>query len=230
MAKANQLTAEPRTRTGRGGARATRRAGRVPGVVYGGEQAALAISLDAREFGMALGRPGFFATLFDLDLGKETHRVLCREVQLHPVKDRPMHADFLRVGAATRIDVEVPVNFVNEEICPGLKKGGVLNVVRHEIELSCRADSIPPAIVIDLSGREIGDSIHISEVGLPEGVQPTISDRDFTIATLAAPTVMPVEEEEVAEEVAPEDAEAVAEGEAPAEGAPAGEEKTAEKS
>ncbi len=229
MAKANQLTVEPRTNTGRGGARATRRAGRVPGVIYGGEQAALAISLDAREFDMARGRPGFFATLFDLDLGKEKHRVLCREVQLHPVKDRPIHADFLRVSAATRINVEVPVNFVNEEICPALKKGGVLNVVRHEIELSCRVDAIPSAIVIDLSGHEIGDSIHISEIGLPEGVQPTISDRDFTIATLAAPTVMPVEEE-VAEEVAPEDAEAVAEGEAPAEDAPADEDKAAEKS
>ena len=229
MAEMSQLTAEPRAGTGRGAARAARREGRIPGVVYGGGGDSQAISLNMREFGVVLGRPGFFATLFELDLGGDKQRVLCREVQFHPVKDNPIHADFLRVSATTRIDVEVPVKFINEEECPGLKAGGVLNVVRHVIELNCRADSIPPEIVIDLSGHEMGTSIHISEVSLPAEVRPTIGDRDFTIATVAAPTVQAVEEEEAAEAEGVEEGEVLAEGEAAAEGeTPADGEKPAE--
>ncbi len=229
MADTSQLSAEPRAGTGRGAARAARRQGRVPAGVYGGGGLSQAISLNTREFGVALGRQGFFATLFELDVGGEKQRVLCREVQFHPVKDNPMHADFLRVSATTRINVDVPVRFINEEECPGLKEGGVLNVVRHVIELSCRADSIPPVILIDLTGREMGTSIHISEVSLPDGVQPTIGDRDFTIATVAAPTVQAVEEEEAAEGEGLEDGEALAEGEEAAEGeTPADGDKPAE--
>jgi len=121
--------------------------------------------------------------------------VLCRDLQLHPVTDRPMHADFLRVTERTQINVEIPVSFENEEESPGLRQGGVLNVVRHVVEVICRAGSIPNEISIDLTGLEIGDSVHISSVSLPDGVKPTI-DRDFTIATIAAPTVAPVEDEE----------------------------------
>ena len=122
--------------------------------------------------------------------------MLCRDLQVHPVTDAPLHADFLRVTEQTLIDVEIAVHFENEEESPGLKMGGVLNIVRHSIEVNCRAGAIPDMVVIDLTGREIGDSIHISEIVLPEGVQPTITDRDFTIATIAAPTVLAAEEEE----------------------------------
>ncbi len=229
MAETSQLGAEPRAGTGRGAARAARHEGRIPAGVYGGGGDSQAISLNTREFGVALGRQGFFATLFELDLGGEKQRVLCREVQFHPVKDNPMHADFLRVSATTRIDVDIPVRFINEEECPGLKAGGVLNVVRHVIEVNCRADSIPPEIVIDLTGREMGTSIHISEVSLPDEVLPTIGDRDFTIATVAAPTVQAVEEEEAAEGEELAEGEALAEGEVAAEGeAPADGKKPAE--
>lgn len=211
------LSAQKRTQMGTGGARALRREGRVPATVYGAKADPVSISVDARTLGIELGKPGFFATLFDIDVDGGKERVLCRDLQLDPIKDSPIHIDFLRVSATSRIDVAVPVHFVNEEESPGLKRGGVLNVVRHEIELSCRADSIPSQIIVDLSGRDIGDSIHISSISLPEGVSATIADRDFTIATVAAPTVV----------VEPEDA-AAAEAEAAAEGgeAAAGEAQT----
>ena len=211
------LSAQKRTQMGAGGARALRREGRVPATVYGAKADPVSISVDARTLGIELGKPGFFATLFDIDVDGGKERVLCRDLQLDPIKDSPIHIDFLRVSATSRIDVAVPVHFVNEEESPGLKRGGVLNVVRHEIELSCRADSIPSQIIVDLSGRDIGDSIHISSISLPEGVSATIADRDFTIATVAAPTVV----------VEPEDA-AAAEAEAAAEGgeAAAGEAQT----
>ena len=200
------LSAQKRTQIGTGGARALRREGRVPATVYGAKADPVSISVDARTLGIELGKPGFFATLFDIDVDGGKERVLCRDLQLDPIKDSPIHIDFLRVSATSRIDVAVPVHFVNEEESPGLKRGGVLNVVRHEIELSCRADSIPSQIIVDLSGRDIGDSIHISSISLPEGVSATIADRDFTIATVAAPTVV-VEPEDAAAE-----AEAAAEG------------------
>jgi large subunit ribosomal protein L25 len=204
MAEATVLTAEARSATGKGAARATRRAGRIPAIIYGDGKEPVTVSLDTRGLRNALNHPGFFSTLYDLDVGGERLRVLARDVQLDPVKDTPLHVDFLRVSAASRIHVEVPVHFINEEASPGLKHGGVLNIVRHEIELSCRADSIPHDIVVDLTGREVGDSIHISDVTLPEGVQPTITDRDFTIATIAAPTVqVEVEPRAAGEEEAP---------------------------
>jgi large subunit ribosomal protein L25 len=135
--------------------------------------------------------------------------VLCRDIQLHPVTDVAMHADFLRVTDRTRIAVEVPVRFLNEEECPGLRAGGVLNIVRHDVELNCRAGAIPSEITIDLANREIGDSIHISEVSLPDGVTPVIDDRDFTIATIAPPNVMETSdaEEDEGEAEAVEEAE-----------------------
>jgi large subunit ribosomal protein L25 len=158
------------------------------------------ITINPTALRIEISKPGFFATLYDIDCDGAKERVLCRDLQLHPVTDAPMHADFLRVTESTRLNIDIAVLFENEEESPGLKGGGVLNVVRHSVEVMCRAGAIPEAIVIDLTGREVGDSIHISEVKLPDGVQPTIDDRDFTIATIAAPTVVVEEEVEEGEE------------------------------
>ena len=209
MAQHIALTAETRAQAGKGAARAIRRNGRIPAVIYGDSKDPLSISLDPRELNRELNKPGFFATLIDISLDGSKNLVLCRDIQLHPVTDVAMHADFLRVTDRTRIAVEVPVHFLNEEDCPGLRAGGVLNIVRHEVELNCRAGAIPSEIAIDLANSEIGDSIHISDVSLPDGVTPVIDDRDFTIATIAAPNVTePSDDEESGGEV---DAEAEAE-------------------
>jgi large subunit ribosomal protein L25 len=183
------LEAQPRDRAGKGAARATRRAGRIPAVLYGDKKAPLTLSLDPKSFVRELSQPGYFSHLVDIKLDGETHRALPRDVQFHPVTDTPLHADFVRVTADTRTHVAVPVAFENHAGSPGLKRGGVLNIVRHEIDVSCRADSIPERIVIDLTDLDIGDSVHISSVKLPEGVRPTTTERDFTVATIAPPTV-----------------------------------------
>jgi large subunit ribosomal protein L25 len=177
-----------------------RRAGRVPAIVYGERQDQQMVSVEARALRRQLTNPRFFSTLCSLHLGSDTIRVLPREVQLHPVSDDPIHADFVRVSSGTTITVEVQVVFLNEDISPGLKRGGVLNVVRREIELICPADAIPAQLELDLATADIGDSLHISQVKLPEGVQPTITDRDFTVATISAPTVSVDEETEEDEE------------------------------
>ncbi len=212
------LNAAERDRAGKGAARAARRAGRVPAIIYGGKGEPLPITLDPAALGVEYDKPGFFSQLFDIEVSGAKHRALCRDVQVDPVSDVPIHADFLRVSAATRINVDVPVVFANEEDSPGLKRGGVINVVRHTVELNCQADSIPAELVIDLAVADIGDSIHISHINLPDGVQPAITDRDFTIATIAAPTVAAEPTDEEGEEG---EAEAV-EG---AEGAEASEEE-----
>jgi large subunit ribosomal protein L25 len=208
MTEVVNLAAEARDRAGKGAARATRREGRVPAVIYGDKKEPLLISLEPRALVRELQRPGFFAKLVDVSLGGETHRTLPRDVQLHPVTDMPLHVDFMRVGAHTQITVDIPVRFVDQEKSPGLKRGGLLNIVRHTIEMVCSADNIPEHIDVSLEGREIGDSIHISAVKLPEGARPTIADRDFTIATLAAPSA--VREEAAAAAAAAATAEAEA--------------------
>lgn len=182
------LSAEVRGRAGKGTARQTRRSGRVPAVIYGGKQTPILISLEKFAFGKVLHQPGFFTHLFDVAVDGATHRVLPRDVQFHPVTDVPLHVDFLRVSADTRVTLMVPCEFTDHEKSPGLKKGGVLNVVRHEIEVECAADSIPEHITISCEGFDLNESIHISAVKLPEGVRPTITDRDFTVATIAAPS------------------------------------------
>jgi len=182
------LKAWPRERTGKGGARAVRRTGKIPAIVYGGGAEPLKISLDANEVQRLLHQPRFFATVFDIEIDGRIEHVLPREVQLHPVTDRPLHLDFVRAAAGARVTVLVPVRFLNEANCPGLKRGGVLNIVRRELELVCPADAIPSEIVADLSGFDIGDSVHIRHVTLPPGVRPTITDRDFTIASIVPPT------------------------------------------
>ncbi|HXV25583.1 MAG TPA: 50S ribosomal protein L25/general stress protein Ctc [Alphaproteobacteria bacterium] len=192
MTQTHQLSVELRARAGKGAARTVRRAGRVPGVIYGGKQEPVLITLDPSELSRELHKIGFFATLFDLKLGGAAHRVLPRDVQFDPVSDKPLHIDFLRVTADSKVVVQVPVEFVNEPKSPGLKRGGVLNVVRHEIELRCLVDAIPRKIVVDLEGLDIGDSIHISHVKLPDNVRPTV-ERDFTVATIASPSAVRAE-------------------------------------
>jgi large subunit ribosomal protein L25 len=196
------LAAEKRDRAGKGAARATRRAGRVPAVIYGGKQEPLLISLDPKLLSKELHKPGFFAKLVDISIDGATHRTLPRDVQFHPVTDQAEHVDLLRVTGDTKITVEVPVVFDNADKSPGLRRGGMLNIVRHEVELLCAADSIPDRIHVDLEGFDIGDSVHISHIKLPEGTRPTITDRDFTVATIAPPTVVKADAEAGAGETA----------------------------
>ncbi len=169
------------------------------------------ISLTPLDLDRQLKSRGFFTKVFELTVDGETHRVLARDLQLDPVTDVPMHVDFMRFGATTRVTVDVQVIFENEEKCPGLRRGGVLNVVRRSVELICLADAIPESLSADLEHLDIGDGVHISNIVLPEGVAPTISDRDFTIATIAAPTLLKTPEEEAAEEAAAEEEAAAAE-------------------
>jgi large subunit ribosomal protein L25 len=215
MADVSSLPARARDRAGKGAARSTRRAGLIPGVIYGNKESALLIAMEPRHLEPQVNKDGFFTRMVDLDIDGKKHRVLPRDVQFHPVTDRPEHVDFLRVSPSTRVTVGVPVRFINENAAPGIKKGGVINIVRHTVDLVCQAEKIPTSITIDLTGREIGDSIHISHVNLPDGVRPQIRDRDFTIATVAAPTVQ-------SEEAAPVAAAATAEGAAAASGAAPG--------
>jgi large subunit ribosomal protein L25 len=186
MPEITSLKAELRERAGKGAARAVRRAGRVPGIIYGDGKEPVTISLEPRELARAIARPGFFATLVDVSVNGTVHRTLPREVQYHPVSDAALHVDFMRVGAGARVTVTVPVAFVNHDRSIGLRRGGILNVVRHGIEVSCSVDAIPDRIVVDLDGLDIGDSVHISALSLPEGVRPTTTERDFTIATIGA--------------------------------------------
>ncbi len=188
MSDMMSLVAEDRTAVGKGAARAIRQAGRVPGVVYGEKKEQLMFSLEARALRKELQKPRFYSTLCNLEIGGKKVRVLPREIQLHPVTDDPVHADFVYVSRGAAVTVEVPVLFLNEDECPGLKRGGVLNVVRREVELVCPADSIPEKIELDLATADIGDSLHYSHAIVPDGVEPTITDRDFTIATIAAPS------------------------------------------
>ena len=187
MSENTSINATLRSRVGKGSARAARRAGRIPAVIYGDKQAPLSIEMEHRVVGKVIHEPGIFGRLLDITVDGDTTTVLTRDIQMHPVTDEPMHMDMLRVGKTSTVAVGVPVEFINHEKAPGLKIGGVLNVVRHEVELNCPAGNIPEKIVVDLDGVKIGDSIHISAIPLPEGAEPTITDRDFTVATLQSP-------------------------------------------
>src|SRR5690606_28599364 len=171
----------------KGSARAVRRDGKVPAVIYGDKQPPLAIALSYKDIFYKIHGGAFLTTIATIDVDGKKIQVLPKDYQLDPVRDFPMHVDFLRVGKNTLVNVNVPVRFLNEEKSPGIKRGGVLNVVRHEVEFNCPANSIPDFIEVDLTGTDIGDSIHISAVKLPKDVKPIITDRDFTIATVAAP-------------------------------------------
>lgn len=221
MAAAKELKAFKRENAGKGAARAERRAGRVPATIYGENQPAAKISVDAVEIGRRIYAGRFLTTVFELDLDGQKTRVIPREFQLDPLKDQPIHVDFQRLGKGSVIRVAVPVNFVNSDQSPGIKRGGTLNVVRHTVEFFAPAESIPEAITADLAGLEINDSLHISAVKLPEGVRPVIRDRDFTIATIV-PSSGYLEEMAAAAQKAKTDAAAAdAAAAAPAGGAPA---------
>ncbi|MFV0643473.1 MAG: 50S ribosomal protein L25/general stress protein Ctc [Sphingomonadaceae bacterium] len=190
MSDALTLPAEKRERAGKGASRALRREGRTPAVIYGGKEAPAAIHVEAKELTRQVNTGHFMNSIVMIELDGKKIRTLPKDVALDPVSDRPFHADFLRLAADAKVDVSVPVAFINEEDSPGLKRGGVLNVVRHELDLVCEADKIPGEISIDVTGLDIGDSIHISHVKLPEGSESAITDRDFTIATVVAPSAL----------------------------------------
>ena len=196
MAETIVLEATARDRAGKGAARAVRREGRVPAVIYGDKKDPQLISLNYRDTWKHIQTGRFLATLVDVDVDGDKVRAIPRDVQFDPVRDFLIHVDFLRLGKGARIAVSVPCNFLNEEESPGIRRGGVLNVVRYDIEVYCPADAIPEEFEVDLTGLDIGDGVHISAVKLPEGIEPTISDRDFTICTIAAPAGLQSEEEE----------------------------------
>ena len=208
MAEAIELKAWTRGSSGKGGARSQRREGRIPGILYGDKQEPETISVDYRTIYQQIHTGHFQSTIYVLDIEGKKTRVIPRAVQVDPIRDFPIHVDFLRLGKDAHVTVEVPVRFLNEAASPGLKRGGVLNIVRHEIAVRCPADTIPDHFEVDLTGLEIGDSIHISALKLPEGVRPTITKRDFTVATIVG---------RAAEEPAP-GAAAAAEAEPGAEG------------
>ncbi|HEV8680914.1 MAG TPA: 50S ribosomal protein L25/general stress protein Ctc [Stellaceae bacterium] len=180
------LSGELRARAGKGPARATRRSGRVPAIVYGDGKDPALISLEPRELARAIARPAFFATLVDIAVDGTTLRTLPRDVQHDPVSDAPIHADFMRVAAGAQVTVTIPVVFVNHERSIGLRRGGILNIVRHGIDMICSVDNIPDRITVNLDGLDIGDSIHIGAVEMPAEARPVIQARDFTIASIAA--------------------------------------------
>ena len=227
MTKHYALSAEPRDRAGKGVARALRRENKIPGVVYGDSKEPEAISLTVKEVTLEYHKGHMSTNLCDLTIGGKKQLVLARDVQLHPVNDRVLHIDFMRVTPKTTIVVDVPVHFLNEDTCPGIKAGGSLTIVRHTIELVCKATDIPEQIDIDLAKFEISDAVKISDVKLPAGVKPTISGRDFTIATIAPPRLLLEEEDAINAEKAEADAAAAAEAAAaaPAEGAADGKDK-----
>ncbi|WP_036264588.1 50S ribosomal protein L25/general stress protein Ctc [Methylocapsa aurea] len=191
MAEIKTLTATVRGGTGKGAARSVRREGRIPGVIYGGGDAAEPIALDYRELNKLIYAGHFLTTIFEIELDGGKQRVIPRDYQLDPVKDHPLHVDFLRLKPGASLRVQVPVHFINQETCPGIKKGGALNVVLHSVEMRVPADAIPDAIIADLGALEINESLHISAIPLPEGCKPTLRDRDFTVATITPPLVVP---------------------------------------
>ncbi len=215
MTQVTQLAAEERAN--KGTARVLRRQGRVPGVIYGDKQSPLSIDLEANVLARQLERSGFFTHLFDLEIGGKKYRVLPRDVQFDPVSDRAIHVDFLRVSASTRVRVDVPVSFINGDKSPGIKRGGTLNVVHHEIQVLCAPDKIPEKFEVSLEGLQINDAVHLSILKIPEGVTLTTHEKDFTIATIAVPSAIRSEAKEAAEAAAAAAA-APVEAAAPAEG------------
>jgi large subunit ribosomal protein L25 len=198
MSEQLTLSAETRDRAGKGASRAMRREGRVPAVVYGNKEAPLAIHLEEKALIKALSTGHFMNSVVMIDVAGGATRTLPKDVQFHPVTDRPLHVDFLRISEHAKVTVAVPIRFVGEEQSRGLKRGGVLNAVRHDLELTCDAAEIPDEVEVSLAGLDIGDSLHISAVTLPKGTESAITDRDFTIATIVAPSGLKMDEEDAA--------------------------------
>jgi len=190
MAEVITIEADLRERLGKGASRATRRAGFVPAVIYGDKKDPEAVQIKMNAVVRLLNRGGFMSHTYEITAGGKTSTVLPRDLQLHPVTDVPMHIDFLRLGKGTVVTMSVPIQVIGEEESVGLKRGGVINNTRHDIELNVPADAIPEAIVVDVTNIDIGDAIKISEITLPEGAVPTITDRDFTILAIVAPSIL----------------------------------------
>ncbi len=191
---ANTIAAKARSGVGKGAARALRREGWIPAVIYGDKKDPLPISISYNEAMKSIYAGGFLSHVIDVDVEGDKHRVIPRDYQLDPVKDKALHVDFLRVGPSTRLHVEVAVHFVNQEASPGIKKGGVLNIVHHTLDMTCPANAIPEAITVDLTGKEVGDTIHLSSIDLPKGTSVRTHETDLTIATIAAPSGLRSEE------------------------------------
>jgi large subunit ribosomal protein L25 len=191
---AKDLVAKARSGVGKGAARALRREGWIPAVIYGDKKDALPISISYNEAMKSIYAGGFLSHVINVEVDGEKHRVIPRDYQLDPVKDKALHVDFLRVGPNTKLHVQVAVHFENQEDSPGIKKGGVLNIVHHTLDLTCPASAIPEAITIDLTGKDIGDSIHLSDITLPKGTSVRTHEKDMTIATVAAPSALRSEE------------------------------------
>lgn len=209
-----KMSVEPRPGVGKGAARATRRAGYVPGVIYGDKKDPVTIQIKGNELLKTLQNGGFYTTLFDIEVDGTTNRVIAKDIQKNKLNGLPEHVDFMRLAKGAKVVINVPVHFIDEDECEGLEKGGTLNVVRHDVELSVAADNMPDAIECSLKGFDIGDSIHVSAANMPEGASPTITDRDFTLATIMQPSAMGSaddEEDGDTETDADEDAEATAE-------------------
>ena len=199
MVMTSPLKAEKRTTLGKGKSRALRREGKTPAIIYGDAKNPIAIAIDTRSINAELRKPGFRTRLYDLQLEEETVKVLPQDVALHPVNDNAEHIDFLRVNKNTKVTIEIPVSFINEENSPGIKRGGILNVTRYSIEVICPVANIPEKFDFDLTNLEIGDSIHFSNTQIDENITPTITDRDFTIASIVAPSILTVDESETEE-------------------------------
>ena len=204
MSEQLTLSAETRERAGKGASRALRNQGRVPAVVYGEKKEPLSIHLEEKALIKALSNGHFMNTVVMIDAGGATTRTLPKDVQFHPVSDRPIHVDFLRISEHAQVHVNVPVHFTDEEASPGIKRGGVLNIVIHDLELVCDAAEIPSEISISLSGLEVGDSIHISSISLPRGAQPADAEHDLTLATIVAPSALKSSEGDTETEAAAE--------------------------
>jgi len=198
--KSTVLPALKRERAGKGAARAVRNEGLVPGVIYGDKKEPTLISMNPRVILAEMARPGFWTHQFEIEIDGKKTLTMCQDLQVHVVTDKPVHIDFLRIRKDSIVTVEIPVKFENESVSPGLKRGGVLNIVRNAVEVVCKANEIPEHLVADLSGLQIGDSMHISAVALPKGVTPTITDRDFTIATVVAPSGLKSDDNSASEE------------------------------
>lgn len=194
MAETATINATIRERAGKGGARATRRTGKVPAVIYGDKQTPLLIALEQKAVLREVAKAGFFTHLYEIDVQGKKHRVLPRDVHYDPVTDRPLHIDFLRVAAHTRVRVAVPLHFINQDKSPGLKRGGMLNIVAHELELLVNPNQIPERLDIDLAGQEMNTSIHLQSIKLPVGAQAVIADTSYTVATIVPPAAAKSEE------------------------------------
>lgn len=207
-----ELKATARERVGKGAARQARRDGQIPAVIYGDSKPPTPISLDHHQLAQLVKKGHFTSTVVEVNLDSKKEKVIPRDVQVHPVRDTLVHIDLLRIGADGVIRAAIPVRFLNEATSPGLKRGGVLNVVRHDIEVLCPYDRMPPAFDVDLDGLEIGTTIHMSSITLPDGIKPVISDRDFTVATIQGAVKQEVEETPAEDEAAEGDDKEKAEG------------------